>query len=239
MAKITDEMKKNILNDISAGMKYTDIASKYGITRKTVYKIYDEATLQKGKVNQVKEAEPGEGPPEGMQLTPEGDDEISKSDIQLATMPPHGKPILEAVIRNLSWWQEAVQKIGFHAVMITMQARRMNVENIAEELKGFKSADEFVHYVDEYLTALLQSQTNADALIIAERKVKSREVAMFMIENERDKLKSQLDNTMNMLNVAIQYMPRDKLQALLMSQVLTASIMPSTGGEDHKEAKGA
>jgi len=116
----------------------------------------------------------------------------------------------------------------------------MNIENITEELKSFKTADEFVKFVDEYLTALLQAQANADALIQAERKLKAREVALMVVEEERDRLKQQLDTASAVLQVALQYVPKDKLQNMLMSQVLTASVISGAlpgQGEDHKQNK--
>ncbi|MGC9209557.1 MAG: hypothetical protein ACP5GH_06960, partial [Nitrososphaeria archaeon] len=72
----------------------------------------------------------------------------------------------------------------------------------------------------EYLGALFKAQECADRLMQLDRKYKAQFTANAVLEIERDRLKEQLDKVTTILNYALQYVPKDVLQRLLMAQTI-------------------
>jgi len=61
---------------------------------------------------QEKGADRGEPP-----VDPE---QMMKQDQALVTVVPTSRPLMEAVIKNMSWWQQAVQDIGWRAIFLAV-----------------------------------------------------------------------------------------------------------------------
>ena len=81
--------------------------------------------------NKKKGANGGEPPP----VDPE---QIMKQDQALVTMVTTSRPLIEAVIKNMSWWQQAVQDIGWRAVFLAVSTAESE-EDVNQRLAGFKT----------------------------------------------------------------------------------------------------
>jgi len=53
-------------------------------------------------------------------------------------MVPTNRPLIEAVIKNMSWWQQAVQDIGWRAVFLAVSTAESE-EDVNQRLAGFKT----------------------------------------------------------------------------------------------------
>ena len=195
-----DELKEKVKELRDQGLSFREIAKSLGRSVSYVHGLYkaSETHSEEGK--------------------PPKQSEANKQDLALATLNPGGRPLLEKVIGNLAWWQEAVQRIGFETVLTVFAYRR--IADPEAELQKFRTADDFVRWVREYLGALFQAQDCADKLMELDKKYKAQFTANAILEIEIDKLKEQLDKTATILNYALQYVPKDVLQRLLMVQTL-------------------
>ncbi len=195
--KIDDEILKKIHELKAQGKSIREIAKELGISHMSVYN-----ALKNEKVDTAE--------------TPNA--EITKEDIAIATVNPENKPILEKVIKNLAWWQEATQRIGFETVLTVFAYRKIN--DPEAELQKFKTADDFVKWVREYLGALFQGQELADKLLECEKRYKATYTAQTILEMDRDKLQEALKNMQAVLNFTLQFVPKEALQKLLIAQTL-------------------
>jgi len=95
---------------------------------------------------------------------PVGSKQMMKQDQALVTVVPTSRPLMETVIRNMSWWQQAVQDIGWRAIFLAVSVAESD-KDVKELLAGFKTEEEFVNYISSILSALYDAKKDAKKLL--------------------------------------------------------------------------
>ena len=102
---------------VDEGRTYREIAQIMKVSLGTVERkraaLYPRpAQEEEANLQQEEEADRGEPPVDPKQMM--------KQDKTLVSMVPTSRPLMEAVIKNMSWWQQAVQDIGWRAIFLAV-----------------------------------------------------------------------------------------------------------------------
>ena len=107
---------------------------------------------------------------------PADPEEMMKQDKALVSMVPTNRPLIEAVIRNMSWWQQAVQDIGWRAIFLAVSTAESD-KDVNQRLAGFKTEQEFVDYISSILSALYDAKKDAEKLLAVRDELRDAQTA--------------------------------------------------------------
>jgi len=99
----------------------------------------------------------------GASHPPVDPEQMIKQEQALVTMVPTNRPLMGAVIKNMSWWQQAIQDIGWRAIFLAVSTAESD-KDVNQRLAGFKTEQEFVDYISSILSALYDAKKDAKKL---------------------------------------------------------------------------
>jgi len=169
----------------------------------------EEANLQ-----QEKGANGGEPPP----ADPE---QMTKQDQALVTMVPTNRPLIEAVIKNMSWWQQAVQDVGWRAIFLAVSTAESD-EDVNQRLAGFKTEQEFVDYISSILSALYDAKKDAQKLLALKEDLRLTEAELDLYKIYADKLEERNSALQTIVTSFIRAVPQNVAQNLALWAILQA-----------------
>jgi len=105
---------------VDEGRIYREIARIMKVSLGTVGRkrtVLYPGPAQKEEANPQQEKGTNGGEP------PVDSEQMMKQDQALVTMVPTNRPLMEAVIKNMSWWQQAVQGMGWRAIFLAKLKR--------------------------------------------------------------------------------------------------------------------
>jgi len=102
-------------------------------------------------------------------------------------MVPTNRPLMEAVIKNMSWWRQAVQDIGWRAIFLAVSVAESD-EDVNQRLAGFKSEQEFVDYISSILSALYDAKKDAQKLLALKENLRLTQAELDLYKIHADKL---------------------------------------------------
>jgi len=132
--------------------------------------------------------------------------QMMKQDQALDTMVPTNRPLMEAVIKNMSWWQQAVQDIGWRAIFLAVSVAESD-EDVNQRLAGFKTEEEFVDYISSVLSALYDAKKDAQKLLALKDDLRDAQTAADLYKIYARKLEKS--------NSALQTLVTSLIRALL------------------------
>jgi|ECHhosMinimDraft_1075155.scaffolds.fasta_scaffold00890_2 hypothetical protein len=181
----------------------------------------EEANLQ-----QEKGANGGEPPVDTEQMM--------KQDQALVTMVPTSRPLIEAVIKNMSWWQQAVQDIGWRAIFLAVSTAESD-KDVNQRLAGFKSEQEFVDYISSILSALYDAKKDAEKLLALREDLRDAQTTADLYKIYASKLEKSVNALQTIVTALISALPPNVAQKLAVWAILQAY---GTGAlKSRKEAK--
>jgi len=168
----------------------------------------EEANLQ-----QEKGANGGKPPIEPEQMT--------KQDQALVTVVPTNRPLMEAVIKNMSWWQQAVQDIGWRAIFLAVSVAESD-EDVNQRLAGFKTEQEFVDYISSILSSLYDAKKDAQKLLALKEDLQDAQVTTDIYKIYASKLEKSVDALQTIVTSLISALPTNIAQNLAVWAILQA-----------------
>ncbi|MFP3220661.1 MAG: hypothetical protein RXR41_05975 [Candidatus Marsarchaeota archaeon] len=169
----------------------------------------EEANLQ-----QEKGANGGEPPPVDSE-------QMTKQDQALVTMVPTNRPLMEAVIKNMSWWQQAVQDIGSRAIFLAISTAESD-KDVNQRLAGFKTEQEFVDYISSILSALYDAKKDAQKLLALKEDLRDAQVTADLYKIYASKLEKSNAALQTMVTTLISALPPDVARKLAVWAILQA-----------------
>jgi len=152
---------------------------------------------------------------------PVNPEEMMKKDQALVSMVPTNRPLIEAVIRNMSWWQQAVQDIGWRAIFLAVSTAESD-KDVNQRLAGFKTEQEFVDYISSILSALYDAKKDAEKLLSLREDLRLTEAELDLYKIYADKLKKSVNSLQTIVTSLISTLPQETAQKLAVWAVLQA-----------------
>ena len=110
------------------------------------------------------------------------------------------------IVRNLtetiSWFSDVLHDVGFYATIVAMQHAKINEDELYDKIKQFKNPDEFINFVREHLTALLELSKEAEKLLELKNELNKMDTKLLILKEAYNNLKSKNDELLFLLNVA-------------------------------------
>jgi len=172
--------------------------------------------VQKEEANhqQEKWANGGEPPPVDSE-------HMMKQDQALVTMVPTNRPLMEAVIKNMSWWQQAVQDVGWRAIFLAVSTAESD-EDVNQRLAGFKTEQEFVDYISSILSALYDAKKDAQKLLALKEDLRLTEAELDLYKIHAKKLEKRNSALQTIVTSLIRAVPQNVAQNLAVWAILQA-----------------
>jgi len=148
-------------------------------------------------------------------------EEMMKQDKTLVSMVPTNRPLIEAVIRNMSWWQQAVQDIGWRAIFLAVSTAESD-KDVNQRLAGFKTEQEFVDYISSILSALYDAKKDAEKLLSLRDDLRLTEAELDLYKIYTGKLKKSIDALQTLVTSLISTLPQETAQKLAVWAILQA-----------------
>jgi len=148
-------------------------------------------------------------------------EEMMKQDKALVSMVPTNRPLIEAVIRNMSWWQQAVQDIGWRAIFLAVSTAESD-KDVNQRLAGFKTEQEFVDYISSILSALYDAKKDAEKLLALREDLQDAQVTADLYKIYAGKLEKSVDALQTIVTSLISALPPETAQKLAVWAILQA-----------------
>jgi len=148
-------------------------------------------------------------------------EEMMKQDKTLVSMVPTNRPLIEAVIRNMSWWQQAVQDIGWRAIFLAVSTAESD-KDVNQRLAGFKTEQEFVDYISSILSALYDAKKDAEKLLSLKEDLQDAQVTADLYKIYAGKLEKSVDALQTIVTSLISALPPETAQKLAVWAILQA-----------------
>jgi hypothetical protein len=210
------------------GRSNKEIADIMKISPATVAR--KRAALYDNKEEEEEEEEPGE---EREESVPD-DPEQMKQDQALVTMVPTNRPLIEAVIKNMSWWQQAVQDIGWRAIFLAVSTAESD-KDVNQRLAGFKTEQEFVDYISSILSALYDAKKDAEKLLALRDDLRDAQTTADLYKIYAGKLEKSNAALQTIVTSLIRALPPNVAQNLAVWSILqaygTGALKSSEGGK--------
>jgi len=152
---------------------------------------------------------------------PVDSEQMMKQDQALVTMVPTNRPLMEAVIKNMSWWQQAVQDIGWRAIFLAVSTAESD-EDVNQRLAGFKTEEEFVNYISSILSALYDAKKDAEKLLTLKEDLRDAQTTADLYEIYASKLEKSVDALQTLVTSLISALPPNIAQKLAVWAILQA-----------------
>ena len=133
--------------------------------------------------------------------------QMMKQDQALVTMVPTNRPLIEAVIKNMSWWQKAVQDIGWRAIFLAVSTAQSD-EDVKQRLAGFKTEEEFVNYISSILSTLYDAKKDAKKLLERRDDLRLTQAELDLYKIYTKKLEKTVNSLQIMVTSLISASPR-------------------------------
>jgi len=179
--------------------------------------------VQKEEANLQQEKGPNGGEP------PVDSEHMMKQDQALVTVVPTNRPLMEAVIKNMSWWQQAVQDIGWRAIFLAVSVAESD-EDVNERLAGFKTEEEFVDYISSILSSLYDAKKDAKKLLALRDDLRLTEAELDLYKIYTGKLEKTVNALQTVVTSLISALPPDlarKLGVLAILQAYALGLLKS------------
>jgi len=157
---------------------------------------------------------------------------MMKQDQALVTMVPTSRPLMEAVIKNMSWWQQAVQDIGWRAIFLAVSTAESE-KDVNERLAGFKTEHEFVDYISSVLSALYDAKKDAEKLLALRGDLRLTQAELDLYKIYTGKLEKSVNALQTVITSLIRDLPPNIAQNLAVWAILQAygtGALKSRGG---------
>jgi len=211
---------------VDEGRTYREIAAIMKVSLGTVARkraaLYPRP-VQKEEANLKQEEEADRGEP------PVNPKQMMKQDQALVTMVPTNRPLMEAVIKNMSWWQQAAQDIGWRAIFLAVSTAESD-EDVNERLAGFKTEQEFVNYISSILSALYDAKKDAKKLLALGDDLRLTQAELDLYKIYTDKLEKTVSGLQTIVTSLISASPPDlapKLAVLAILQAYALGLLKS------------
>ena len=146
---------------------------------------------------------------------------MMKQDQALATVVPTNRPLMEAVIKNMSWWQQAAQDIGWRAILLAVSTAESD-EDVNERLAGFKTEEEFVDYISSILSALYDAKKDAKKLLALRDDLRDAQTTADLYKIYANKLEKSNAALHTIFTTLIRALPPNAAQNLAIWAILQA-----------------
>ena len=122
-------------------------------------------------------------------------------------MIPTNRPLIEAVIKNMAWWQQAVQDIGWRAIFLAVSVAESD-KDVNQRLAGFKTEQEFVDYISSILSALYDAKKDAEKLLSLKEDLRDAQTTANLYEIYSKKLEKKISMLKTIVTMLIRALPR-------------------------------
>jgi len=186
--------------------------------------LYPKPAPQEEEEEEEEENPEDENEGEGEEVAeepPVDPEEMMKKDQALVSMVPTNRPLIEAVIRNMSWWQQAVQDIGWRAIFLAVSTAESD-KDVNQRLAGFKTEQEFVDYISSILSALYDAKKDAEKLLALRDDLRLTEAELDLYKIYAGKLKKSIDALQTLVTSLISTLPQETAQKLAVWAILQA-----------------
>ena len=167
----------------------------------TTYRLpYDESLFDELKALQREVQE--EGAPEGER--PHRERRTPVTDAQLwNTWIKKERPLVEDLIRRISWFQSAVLEIGANTLLLVfLMTEPAEVEKLPDIVKKVKDRDEFVNFVMNRLVDIYAASRGAEEVMEMRERVRELMAENAFLENLVYGLKARVDDLERKLAIA-------------------------------------
>ena len=140
---------------------------------------------------------------------------------------------------RIDWFVEALTKIGWSAMMISFQTAQISSSEAFERLDEFKDADQFVQFVNTYLSALWQAKDDAQALVKLEETNRHYDLLLFAAGERIKQLEILLGKAVLTARTALTCMNQDDLRRFTLASTfgeLTSAQLAWGGNNNAKNA---
>jgi len=148
-------------------------------------------------------------------------EEMMKQDKTLVSMVPTNRPLIEAVIKNMSWWQQAVQDVGWRAIFLAVSTAESD-KDVNQRLAGFKTEQEFVDYISSILSALYDAKKDAEKLLALREDLQDAQVTADLYKIYAGKLEKSNAALQTIVTSLISALPPNTAQKLAVWAILQA-----------------
>jgi len=121
----------------------------------------------------------------------------------------------------MSWWQQAVQDIGWRAVFLAVSTAESE-EDVNERLAGFKTEEEFVDYISSILSALYDAKKDAKKLLALGDDLRVTEAELDLYKIYTNKLEERNNALQTIVTSLIRALPPNVAQNLTVWLILQA-----------------
>jgi len=136
-------------------------------------------------------------------------------------MIPTNRPLIEAVIKNMAWWQQAVQDIGWRAIFLAVSVAESD-KDVNQRLAGFKTEQEFVDYISSILSALYDAKKDAEKLLSLKEDLRDAQTTANLYEIYSKKLEKKISMLKTIVTTLIRALPQNAAQNLAIWAILQA-----------------
>jgi len=148
-------------------------------------------------------------------------EQMMKQDQALVTMVPTNRPLMEAVIKNMSWWQQAIQDIGWRAIFLAVSTAESD-KDVNQRLAGFKSEQEFVDYISSILSALYDAKKDAEKFLALKEDLQDAQVTADLYKIYASKLEKSVNSLQTIVTTLIRALPQNVARKLAVWLILQA-----------------
>jgi len=157
-----------------------------------------EKYLNKGPISQPRIPMENQDPPE--------DEKEKKEAAALATdyrvwweRITQQRPLIEGIVKKVTWLQDAIWDIGFAAFMTLSQFSKVPPNEWFDRLRQYQDKDVFVQDQLRFMAALLQASTKASIVAQLEKEVKALDIECELCIEAYNKLKEKYRNDIEKL----------------------------------------
>ena len=215
---------------VDEGRTYREIARIMKVSLGTVGRkrtVLYPGPAQKEEANPQQEKGTNGGEP------PVDSEQMMKQDQALVTMVPTNRPLMEAVIKNMSWWQQAVQDIGWRATFLAVSTAESD-KDVNQRLAGFKTEQEFVDYISSIPSALYYAKKDAEKLLALRDDLRLTQAELNLYKIYTGKLEKSVNSLQTIVTSLMRALPANVAQNLAVWAILQAYSM-----EAQKSPEGA
>lgn len=112
--------------------------------------------------------------------------------------------LVRVVGEKAEWWTRALTDIGFYATLAALNFARVDPEEFAARVKGFRSAEEFSSFVLGYLDAMVKAGGDAaEQVSRLQDRVRELEAFRLLAESVVGRLAAQRDAALKLYSMAV------------------------------------
>jgi predicted mannosyl-3-phosphoglycerate phosphatase (HAD superfamily) len=133
---------------------------------------------------------------------------------------------IEKLSEKRSWFTNVLVDLGFESILMAFQFAKIDPKDIPRKVEEFNDPEEFKRFVRKYLTAMLESSTDAtNAILERDKKIKQLENALKVAAALFWGVKRRVEELSQKMNIAETLISRYGLQDEYMQMLVQADII--------------